>query len=148
MKNIFLGIVGLLTFPGISCEGGINTQPPLIVEKLSDQEAIQMSQENLKPQYLYKVISIKGWEDSKQKNQVMNSQMDDKFIHLATQSQIQNITKKYWQGQRYFVLKLDPNKMKGRLVFEANPGGTTQYYHLYEGIIPLDAVIDISPADQ
>ena len=68
--------------------------------------------------------------------------MDSEFIHLATKEQLGNIIKKYWSGaSSYFVLKLETQKLHGKLVFEANPGGTNKYYHLYNGTIPFDAIV-------
>lgn len=46
------------------------------------------------------------------------------------------------------VLKIDPSKLIGKLVFEVNPGGTQKYYHLYNGKIPLNAVIEAIPRNQ
>lgn len=48
------------------------------------------------------------------------------------------------------LLKLETAKLRGRLVYEVNPGGTTKYYHLYEGSIPLEAVVEateVSPKE-
>lgn len=145
MKKILFGVASLaLGSHGISYGDNVKAQPSKNIETVRTE---QMTQEKTTPQYLYKVISVEGWQDSQQQNQVINSTLDDKFIHLATESQLPHVKQRFWSGKRYFVLKLDPNKLKGRLVFETNPGGTTQYYHLYEGIIPLDAVIDVFPAD-
>jgi hypothetical protein len=38
---------------------------------------------------------------------------------------------------------VDASKLAGRLVKERNPGGTTEYYHLYEGSIPTSAVTSV-----
>lgn len=117
--------------------------PPLDkIESLTDQKEIQMNHENDTPQYLYKIVSPDDWQDSVRKNQVVASQLDSTFIHLSTENQLAHVAQKFWKGKNYIILKLDPIKLKGHLVYETNPGGTTQYYHLYEGKIPLDAVID------
>lgn len=144
MKKKFAVILGLIMIShGISYAGDVTGQ----ISKNSEiLQKVQMTKETT-PKYLYKVISVEDWQDSQQKNHVVNSTLDHPFIHLATENQLPHIKQKFWKGKRYFILKLDPQKMQGHLVFETNPGGTIQYYHLYEGIIPLDAVIDISPAD-
>ena len=93
------------------------------------------------PAYLYKVVSVEDWEQSC--GTVRLSSMDDAFIHLATKAQLPKILDKYWSGvPEYVVLKVKTSKLPGRLVFETNPGGETKYYHLYDGSIPLDAVVD------
>ena len=92
------------------------------------------------PEYLYKVVSPVEWIASQAKGEIIPSSTDKDFIHLATEAQVPHVTQKFWKDQDYVLLKLIPSQFQGRLVFETNPGGTTKYYHLYEGKIPLDAV--------
>lgn len=93
--------------------------------------------------YLYKVLSIKNWKSSQKSEKVALDSHDDAFIHLSTEEQLDRITSKFWAEElEYVILKLDAKKLKGRLVFESNPGGTNKYYHLYEGSIPKEAVVD------
>ena len=66
--------------------------------------------------------------------------MDDQFIHLATKKQVAHVADKFWKDLEYVILKIDSTKILGRLSYETNPGGSTRYYHLYDGIIPLEAV--------
>lgn len=106
------------------------------------QKEIQMNDENHTPEYLYKIVSLEDWQQSLMKNEVVNSPLDEKFIHLATKEQLPHIAQKFWHGKNYMILKLDVKKIKGNLIYETNPGGTTKYYHLYKGIIPLDAVLE------
>lgn len=141
MKKAFGLFAGLLLIVlGISYATTLPNYP--------ETKADQMTHEKTTPEYLYKVISVEGWQESQQQDHVVNSAIDDKFIHLATEKQLPHVTHKFWHGKKFFILKLDPKKMKGRLVFEVNPGGTIHYYHLYEGIIPLDAVIDVISDDK
>ncbi len=98
---------------------------------------------------LYKVISKEHWELSQNKDRVVLDAMDDDFIHLATEEQLEKVIKKFWKGKKnYTVLKLDPRKLPGKLVFEANPGGTNKYYHLYDGWVPVDAVLEFRSISQ
>lgn len=90
---------------------------------------------------LYKIVSVENWEKSKK--QVALDSADDLFIHLALENQLERILSKFWSGQTCIVLKVDPAKLEGQLVFEVNPGGTNKYYHLYEGSIPVDAIIEV-----
>ncbi len=94
------------------------------------------------PQYLYKIMSPEDWQSSKQNNQIVNSPYDKEFIHLAKEDQVQYVVQKFWNGKSYVILKLNPKKFIGRLMYETNPGGSTKYFHLYDGTIPLDAVIE------
>lgn len=95
------------------------------------------------PEFLYKVVSVQEWEESQTAGHVVPGALDTTFIHLSTEDQVNRIAKKYWASvPEYFVLKLDSKGLLGRLVLEANPGGENKYYHLYEGSIPLNAVVD------
>lgn len=105
---------------------------------------IPQNTENHIPQYLYKIVSPEDWQRSKSQKILETSSMDENFIHLSTKEQLPHIAQKFWKNKDYVILTLDTKKLVGRLVYETNPGGTTLYYHLYEGKIPLDAVMDAS----
>ena len=93
--------------------------------------------------HLYKILSLESWQSSQTQEFLRLSENDKDFIHFSTHEQLENILKKYWSdGSEYIILKVDPVKLLGRLVFEANPGGVNKYYHLYDGAIPLQAVIN------
>jgi uncharacterized protein (DUF952 family) len=71
------------------------------------------------------------------------TEADQDFIHLAREDQLNRIVGKYWdEVPEYVVLKIDTKKLPGKLVLEANPGGENKYYHLYDGSIPLKAVVE------
>ena len=89
---------------------------------------------------LYKIISIKQWEDSQKTAYLVLGPMDQEFIHLAEEGNYKRIGEKFFKGQEVIVLLIDSSKLEGRLVKEANPGGTNKYYHLYDGRIPIAAV--------
>jgi uncharacterized protein (DUF952 family) len=69
--------------------------------------------------------------------------MDTDFIHLSKEEQISHVVQKFWNNRDYIVLKLASERLIGHLIYETNPGGMTYYYHLYEGSIPIDAVVEI-----
>lgn len=95
------------------------------------------------PRYLYKILSLQNWEASQGKKTLVLSSEDDAFIHLATEEQLPRIAEKFWsQVPEYVILTLETKRLEGNLVLEANPGGTTKYYHLYKGAIPLTAVTE------
>lgn len=96
------------------------------------------------PPFLYKIVSADMWKKSRKLKNLILSEMDRDFIHLATHDQFSRIAEKFFKDvKEYVVLKLNTHELKGRLVLEANPGGTTKYYHLYEGRIPLAAVCEV-----
>jgi uncharacterized protein (DUF952 family) len=95
------------------------------------------------PKVLYKILSAENWLESQHLGSVKLEDADREFIHLSTEDQLKRIAKKYWSDvPEYVVLKIETAKMQGKLVLEANPGGNNKYYHLYEGSIPLSAVVD------
>lgn len=95
------------------------------------------------PKYLYKIVSMDNWCESQGRPVLKLSSLDDDFIHLATESDIGRILEKYWSDYREVViLKLETDMLKGRMEYEANPGGTNKYYHLYNGTIPREAVVE------
>ncbi len=107
-----------------------------------EQREIQLQQEN--PDYLYRFVSLEQWQEIQLQNQVVNSSIDKDFIHLATKKQLNAVTQKFWNNKDHIILKLASKIVKKRLLYETNSGGTTRYYHLYEGHIPLDAVVEFS----
>ena len=97
--------------------------------------------EPARPEYLYKIVSPEQWQESQQQTYLILSPMDRPFIHLSKADQVEHVAQKFWKDKPYVVLKLETIKLLGRLVYETNPGGTVKYYHLYEGKIPIDAVV-------
>jgi uncharacterized protein (DUF952 family) len=94
---------------------------------------------------LYKILSKELWELSLEKEFLFLPSFDEPFIHFATEEQLERVCAKFWSDvPEYFILKIDAKKLVGNLIFEKNPGGTTCYYHLYEGKIPMGAVIEVN----
>ncbi|MES2122652.1 MAG: DUF952 domain-containing protein [Chlamydiota bacterium] len=99
--------------------------------------------QDAKPHYLYKIISQDNWEKSQTENTLVLSKDDQLFIHFSTEDQVERILVKYWSDvPECTILKVATDRLPGNLVYEANPGGTSKYYHLYEGEIPLKAVVE------
>lgn len=119
-----------------------NEQALQLLSQETENKEVKMTQNS--PEYLYKTISPEQWQESLLKNEIVKSSLDNEFIHLATEDQVNQIALKFWSNMNYIVLKLASKKLVGRLIFETNPGGSTQYYHLYGGNIPLDAVVDVT----
>lgn len=95
------------------------------------------------PAFLYKVLSMENWEESQKAEALALSKDDEAFIHFSRDDQLERITSKYWADvPRYVVLKVNTSKLPGKMVYEANPGGTSKYYHLYDGSIPLEAIAE------
>lgn len=101
------------------------------------------------PAHLYKIVSLDNWNQSKSQSKLLLSSMDKEFIHLSTKKQLDGIIKKFWADiPKFVVLKLDTKKLPGKLVFETNPGGTNKYYHLYEGFIPTESILEVQMVEQ
>ncbi|GAB5410983.1 MAG: hypothetical protein ChlgKO_00970 [Chlamydiales bacterium] len=91
---------------------------------------------------LYKILSLENWQKSQSQEILALSDDDKDFIHFSTRDQLERVRKKYWpEGSKYVVLEVDSKKLLGRLVLEANPGSANKYYHLYDGAIPLQAIV-------
>lgn len=98
-------------------------------------------QEVAVPSYLYKIISVEDWNMSNDQDSIKVSSMDETFIHLATDKQVDKIIEKFWaQESEVAVLKLESAQLPGELKYEQNPGGSNKYYHLYNGSIPRTLV--------
>lgn len=111
---------------------------------IANREKMPMEQTNSCPEYLYKVVSTEQWQESLLKNQIIPSSLDKNFIHLSKEDQVSHVVQKFWNKMDHVILKLASKKLTGRLIYETNPGGTSKYYHLYEGNIPLEAVVDVT----
>lgn len=95
------------------------------------------------PKYLYKVLSFEDWKKSQGSESVKLSEADHHFIHFSKKDQLERIIEKYWTNcPEFVVLKIDIKNLPGKLIFEANPGGINKYYHLYNGSIPISAVVE------
>lgn len=106
-------------------------------------------EKSLPPEYLYKVLSLKNWKASEHQQEIKLSEEDKEFIHLSKEDQLARIIEKYWSGSaEYVILKVETSKLPGKLVFEANPGGTNKYYHLYNGSIPSKAIVEFKIVKQ
>jgi uncharacterized protein (DUF952 family) len=96
-----------------------------------------------KPIYLYKILSYQNWQASEDKMTISLPLEDEAFIHLATESQLDKILTKFWSDiSQFVILKLQTDRLTGELKLESNPGGSTKYYHLYQGSIPLFAIVE------
>ena len=87
-----------------------------------------------------------NWIESKKLGYVEKLPIDieSNFIHLCEEQQITKIISKFWsQEQQIVILMLDPEKLIGRLIKEKNSDGNTEYFHLYDGSIPLEAVVAV-----
>jgi uncharacterized protein (DUF952 family) len=135
----------MCVFSATHLDGNImsNEQALQLLSQETENQEVKMVQ-NSTPEYLYKIVSQEQWQKSLLRNEVVGSSIDDEFIHLAKEDQVDHVVKKFWSNMDYIVLKFASKKLVGRLIYEKNPGGSTEYYHLYEGNIPLDAVVDVT----
>lgn len=98
---------------------------------------------NQSPPCLYKVLSLRNWQATQNRKTVQLSAEDDAFIHFSTKDQLEKIIEKYWvDAPQLVILKIDSSKLEGELIFELNAGGSTKYYHLYNGFIPFSSILE------
>jgi peptide deformylase len=109
----------------------------------ANQKGIVSMEETSVPPYLYKILSYRNWLATQSRKIVVLSAEDSVFIHFSTEDQLQRILEKYWSDQsNYVILKVDTSMVKGRMAYEANPGGSNRYYHLYDGCIHFEAIAE------
>jgi uncharacterized protein (DUF952 family) len=95
------------------------------------------------PKHLYKVLALELWQASENKKSVILSPEDAPFIRFQKEDELSRLLH-YWKTLNvpHVVLKIKASKLEGKLIFEAKLGGSTKQYHLYNGCIPLDAIIE------
>jgi uncharacterized protein (DUF952 family) len=120
-------------------------ETPRAQKPTSNGRSTYMQRNHPTPTYLYKIISVENWRKSQKKNQLQLADMDQTFIHLATNEQVPRIVEKFWKDSECVILKVESIKMKGDLLFEENPGGSNKYFHLYNGYIPFKAILTATP---
>lgn len=131
MKKIFT----LLLAP-FMCLSAINEN--VFQPSSAERNQINMTEQ---PEYLFKILSLEQWNASQNRPYLILSAEDEAFIHLSTQDQLDKIIEKYWSNApQYVVLKVRSKALEGKLMYEANPGGTNKYYHLYSGKIPFESI--------
>ena len=110
----------------------------------SQEKDTAMDNETPPPRYLYKVLSMDNWEASRCQELIQLASDDAAFIHFSKEDQLDRIVDKYWaNATKFVVLKIAAEKLPGKLVFEANPGGENKYYHLYEGAVPFNSIVEL-----
>ncbi len=58
--------------------------------------ANNMEEMDQRPQYLYKVLSLRNWQATQNRKTAQLPAEDDAFIHFSTQDQLEKIIGKYW----------------------------------------------------
>jgi len=113
---------------------------PVVSQELEDTEILT---ELSMPKHLFKILSLENWEASQSAPKVILSSNDDQFVHFSKEDQLPRVISKYWSDSSGFViLTIDTDKLLGEMLYETNPGGTAKYYHLYNGSIPSEAVVE------
>ena len=95
------------------------------------------------PKHLYKVLALELWQASENKKNMVLSPEDAPFIRFQKEDDLSRLLH-YWGTLNvpHVVLKIKASKLEGKLVFEAKLGGSTKQYHLYNGSIPMHAVVE------
>jgi uncharacterized protein (DUF952 family) len=119
-------------------------QPNLFHDSGSKSYMNQNNHQETTPPFLFLIVAKDAWEKSLEDNKLLLSSHHDLFIHLAKEDQVPHIIEKFWADKECVLLKIDSQQMTGRLIYEKNPGGSNRYYHLYDGTIPMHAIVDTS----
>ena len=94
-------------------------------------------------EYLYKVLSYRFWNASQNKKTISLPAEDSEFIHFSTEEQLEKTLNKYWKEEpQLVILKVDVEKLVGNLVYETSANGSTKYFHLYDGYIPIGSLLE------
>lgn len=96
--------------------------------------------------YLYKVVTLEQWHDSQKATHLKLLPADEEYIHLSTEQKIFDVIENFYSSEEeVVVLTLDIYALEGRLVEEMIPKkGSTGYYHLIDGAIPMEAVVEFN----
>jgi uncharacterized protein (DUF952 family) len=118
-----------------------NEEAQQLIEQPIDE--VSMNSASDCPKYLYKIVSMEKWKESLHCGHFVPSEMDREFVHFSMEDQLARVADKFWKGQDYVVLTIESQQLVGNLVYESNPGGENKYWHLYEGEIPLESIVDV-----
>ena len=93
--------------------------------------------------FIYHIVMPEAWESVKGRpSYAADSLESEGFIHCSFESQLESVISRYYsKAERIFVLKLDTEKLRSRLVKEESTNGEI-YPHLY-GRLNMDAIVDV-----
>ncbi len=91
---------------------------------------------------LYKILTLDDWDKCKLTDRLCTPANDSAFVHFATEKQYPAVVEKWFANMPHVVLRVDASKLVGKLVLEWVESHSDKYYHLYDGHVPLEAVID------
>jgi uncharacterized protein (DUF952 family) len=93
--------------------------------------------------FIYHIVLPEAWESAKGRpSYAADSLESEGFIHCSFESQLEGVVSRYYsKAERIFVLKLDTEKLRSRLVKEESTNGEI-YPHLY-GRLNMDAIVDV-----
>lgn len=95
------------------------------------------------PEFLYKIISANDWADSQDEPTLLLTEDEQPYINFVRQDQIDHVLDKEWNDKAAVVLKIDTSALDGDLVYEPTQCGSEKYFNLYDGEVPLYAVVDV-----
>lgn len=119
-----------------------NEQIKLFSLNIETYKATNLKKKQKIPNYLYKIIPSSQWRESLYRNLLVHSSLDSECIQLATEEQLESILKRFKIDKDHMLLKIDSNRLIGRLIYETDFNSDAKYFRLYNGSIPLDAFIE------
>lgn len=113
-----------------------------VVAGLSFFEGLAMAPtQQIAPEVLYKILSLENWKSSSGQDRLLTPPSDNSFIHFSTEKQYQKVIDEKFKNTHYAVLTVEVAKLVGELKLEPNNARTEQFYHLYDGHIPMKAIM-------
>lgn len=96
----------------------------------------------MKEGFVYKVLTTSEWKTFQQEEIFKGNTADinDGFIHLCTEEQLDGVLERYYQGQKnLYMLSFDIQELGKGLVFEPSTRGEL-FPHLYHDHLKLNTV--------
>lgn len=95
---------------------------------------------------IYHIAATADWEQAIQAGEYRaNSLATQGFIHCSDAHQVLRVANALYRGVRDLsLLRIDPDKLTSRVVYENTSGGTEPFPHVY-GPINLEAVVHVYP---
>lgn len=97
---------------------------------------------------IYHVVTKNLWKTARDKGFYEAPSLAlEGFIHFSKQEQVQDVLKRYYQGQiDLLLLQIEESKLTAILKYELSPSVNELFPHLF-GPLNLDAVIAVTEVD-
>jgi len=93
--------------------------------------------------YIYHIALAADWEAAKATGFYNHPSLKNEgFIHCSLENQVSGVLERYFPGREKLIkLKIDTDKLTGKLVFDWSKSNADTFPHVY-GPINLDAIVE------